>query len=165
MVLTYEMRPPCWCTEQWQNVAQVLRNNRIKVPRDFFHYCSVHQHGRRDVTWKTGIIRAFDLFFHQWNEFAKILILSFTKNKTRAVVTNTRNAISYYIFYNYSSFVITDLLGWCTLKHTKRQVNNFKLGVVSNVCYWSVSVIPYNMNLSGRGVLEDERSSSLWRGA
>ena len=25
-----------WCTKQWQNVAQVLRNNRIKVPKDFF---------------------------------------------------------------------------------------------------------------------------------
>ena len=25
-----------WCTEQWQNVAQALHNNRIEVPKDFF---------------------------------------------------------------------------------------------------------------------------------
>ena len=30
------MRRPCWCTKQWQNVAQVLHNNRIKLPKDFF---------------------------------------------------------------------------------------------------------------------------------
>ena len=63
-------------------VAQVLHNNRLKVPKNFFHYCSVHQ--RRDV--KPRIIRAFDLFFHQWNEFGKIIFLSFIKNKTRAAV-------------------------------------------------------------------------------
>jgi len=39
-----------WCTKQWQNVAQVLRNDKIKFPKDFFRYCSVHQHGRRGVT-------------------------------------------------------------------------------------------------------------------
>ena len=39
----------CWCTKQWQNVAQVLHSNRIKVPKDLFHCCSVHQHGRRDL--------------------------------------------------------------------------------------------------------------------
>ena len=50
------MRRPCWCIKQWQNVSQFLRNNRIKVPKDFFRYCSVHQHGRRDVTWKRRII-------------------------------------------------------------------------------------------------------------
>ena len=32
------MRRPCWCTKQWQNVAQVLHNNRIKVPKDFFRW-------------------------------------------------------------------------------------------------------------------------------
>ena len=51
------------------------------------------------------------------------------------------------------------------LKHTKCQVNNFKLGVFSNVFHCSVNVIPYSMNLSGRGVLEDESSSSLSQGA
>ena len=30
-------------------------DNRIKFPKDFFRYCSVHQHGRRDVTWKRRI--------------------------------------------------------------------------------------------------------------
>ena len=50
LVFTYVMRRPCWCTKQWQNVAQVLRNNRSKLPKDFFRYCSVHQHGRRDIT-------------------------------------------------------------------------------------------------------------------
>ena len=38
------------------------------------------------VTSKPRIIRAFDLFFHQWNEFGKIIFLSFIKNKTRAAV-------------------------------------------------------------------------------
>ena len=50
LVFTHVMRQPCWCTKQWQDVAQVLHNNRIKLPKDFFRYCSVHQHGRRDVT-------------------------------------------------------------------------------------------------------------------
>lgn len=26
------------------NVAQVLHNNEMKFPKDFFGYCSVHQH-------------------------------------------------------------------------------------------------------------------------
>ena len=47
LVFTHVMRRPCWCTKQWQNVAQVLHNNRIKFPKDYFRYCSVHQHGRR----------------------------------------------------------------------------------------------------------------------
>ena len=37
-------------SNQRQNVAQVLHNNRIKIQKDFFRYCSVHHHGRRDVT-------------------------------------------------------------------------------------------------------------------
>ena len=49
------MRLPCWCAKQWHNVAQVFHNNRIKFPKGFFRYCSVHQHGRRDVTWKPRI--------------------------------------------------------------------------------------------------------------
>ena len=53
LVFTHVMRRPCWpCTKQWQNVAQVLHNNSIKFPKDCFRYCSVHQNGRRDVTWK-----------------------------------------------------------------------------------------------------------------
>ena len=32
LVFTHVMRRPCWCTKQWQNVAQVLHNNRIKFP-------------------------------------------------------------------------------------------------------------------------------------
>ena len=55
LVSTHVMRRPCWCTKQWQNVAQFLHNNRIKFPKDFFRYCSVHQHGRRDITWKPRI--------------------------------------------------------------------------------------------------------------
>ena len=54
-VFTHVMRRPCWCTKQWQNVAQVLHNNRIKFPKDYFRYCSVHQHGRRDVRCKSRI--------------------------------------------------------------------------------------------------------------
>ena len=50
LVFTHLMRRPCWCTKQWQNVAKVLHKNRIKFPKDFFRFCSVHQHGRRDVT-------------------------------------------------------------------------------------------------------------------
>ena len=47
---------PCWCTKQWQNVAPVLHNNRIKFPKDYLHYCSVHQHGRHDVRCKSRIV-------------------------------------------------------------------------------------------------------------
>ena len=50
LVFTHAMRRPCRCAKQWQNVAQVLHNYRIKFPKDCFRYCSVHQHGRRDVT-------------------------------------------------------------------------------------------------------------------
>ena len=42
--------------KQWQNVAQVLHNNRIKFLKDFFRYCSVHRHGRRDVKCKSKIV-------------------------------------------------------------------------------------------------------------
>ena len=55
LVVTQVMRRPCWCTKQWQNVAQVLHNNRIKVPKDFFCHCSIHQRGHHDVTWKPRI--------------------------------------------------------------------------------------------------------------
>ena len=50
LIFTHVMRRPCWCAKHWQNVAQVLHNYRIKVPKDCFRHCSVHQHGRRDVT-------------------------------------------------------------------------------------------------------------------
>ena len=40
-----------------ENVAQVLHNNKIKFPKDFFRYFFVHQHGRGDVTWKPRIVR------------------------------------------------------------------------------------------------------------
>ena len=56
LVLTHVMRRPCWCTKQWQYAAQVLHNNRIKLPKVFFGYCSLHEHGRRDVTWKARIV-------------------------------------------------------------------------------------------------------------
>ena len=55
LVFTHVMRRPCWCTKQWQNVAHVLRNSNIKFPKDFFHDCSEHQHGRRDVAWRLRI--------------------------------------------------------------------------------------------------------------
>ena len=42
-------------SREWQNVAIVLHNDRIKFPKDFFRYCSVHQHGRRHVTWKPRV--------------------------------------------------------------------------------------------------------------
>ena len=47
LVFTHVMRLSCWCTK---HVAQVLHNNRIDFPKEFFRYCSVYQHGRRDVT-------------------------------------------------------------------------------------------------------------------
>ena len=55
LVFTQVMRRPCWHTKQWENIAQILHNNRIIFPKDFFSYCPVHQHGRHDVTWKTRI--------------------------------------------------------------------------------------------------------------
>ena len=49
-VVLQNVRSNTWCTKQWQNAAQVLHDNRIQFPKVFFGYCSVHQHGRRDVT-------------------------------------------------------------------------------------------------------------------
>ena len=49
LVFTHVMRQPCWCTKQWQNVAQVLHNNRIKVPKDFFFYIVLYTN-MADVT-------------------------------------------------------------------------------------------------------------------
>ena len=57
------MRRPCWCIKQSQNVAQVLHNNIIKIPIDLFRYSSVHQDGRRDVTWKPRIFNLAQLSF------------------------------------------------------------------------------------------------------
>ena len=42
LVFPHVIRRPCWCTKQWQDVAQVLHCNRIKFPKDFFRYCSVY---------------------------------------------------------------------------------------------------------------------------
>ena len=50
------MRWPCWCTEHWQIIAHVLHNNRIKFPKEFFHHCSVYQHGHCDVTWDQALV-------------------------------------------------------------------------------------------------------------
>ena len=36
LVFTRVIRRPCWYTKEWQNVAQVLHNNRIKFLKDFF---------------------------------------------------------------------------------------------------------------------------------
>ena len=55
LVFTHMMTWLCWCTKQKQNVAKVLHNNIITIPKDLFRYCSVHQHGSGDVTWKTRI--------------------------------------------------------------------------------------------------------------
>ena len=49
LVFIHVMRRLFWCTKQWQNVAHVSHNSRIKFPKDFFGYFSVHQQGRRDV--------------------------------------------------------------------------------------------------------------------
>ena len=47
LVFTHMTRRSCWCTKQFQNITQVLKNNRIKFPKDFFRCFSLHQHGRR----------------------------------------------------------------------------------------------------------------------
>ena len=36
-------------------MAHVLHNNRVKFPKDYFLFCSVHQHGGDDVSWKPPI--------------------------------------------------------------------------------------------------------------
>ena len=36
LVFTHMMRQPCWCTQQWQNVAQNLHDNKVKFPKEFF---------------------------------------------------------------------------------------------------------------------------------
>ena len=38
------------------NLAHVLHNNRVKFPKLFFLFCSVHQHGGNDVRWKPHIL-------------------------------------------------------------------------------------------------------------
>ena len=70
---THVMRRTCWCTKQWQNVAQLLHNNRTKFPKDFFHHCSVHQHGRRDVRCKPRILNRWGItaeIGHFWVHFS-----------------------------------------------------------------------------------------------
>ena len=52
LVFTHMMTWPCWCTKERQNVTQVLHNNRITFPKEWLCYCSVHQHGSGNVTWK-----------------------------------------------------------------------------------------------------------------
>ena len=38
-------------TEKNKFMGHVLHNNRVKFPKDFFLFCSVHQHGGDDVKW------------------------------------------------------------------------------------------------------------------
>ena len=90
LVFTQVMRRPCWCTKQWQNVAQVLHNNIIKVPKDFFRCCSVHQYGRSDVTWKPRIKGQT----HRWRQrsiqtfFLSCVILWTNHNSLLSMATN-----------------------------------------------------------------------------
>ena len=65
-----------WCTEQWQNVAQILNNNRIRFHKDFFPYCCVHQHGCRDFMRKTANQLNIDLSETTWPELVKDLVKS-----------------------------------------------------------------------------------------
>ena len=74
LVFTHMMTWPCWCTKQRQNVAKVLHNNRITFPKDLFRYCSVHQHGSGDVTWKTRIQNMHVKIMHyEWTVILKNL--------------------------------------------------------------------------------------------
>ena len=41
------------------NLAHVLHNNRVKFPKLFVLFCSVHQHGGNDVRWKPPILLYF----------------------------------------------------------------------------------------------------------
>ena len=56
LVFTHVMRWPCWCTKQWENVAHVLHNNRIKFPKDFLaivlytNMAAVTSHENRELT-------------------------------------------------------------------------------------------------------------------
>ena len=57
LVFTHVMRRPRWCTKQWENVAQVLHNNIIKFPKDFFtivlytNMAAVMSHENRELAW------------------------------------------------------------------------------------------------------------------
>ena len=62
LVFTHAMRRPCLCTKLWQNVAQILHNNRIKFPKDFFRCCPVHEHGHCDITWKRRMGRSWVIY-------------------------------------------------------------------------------------------------------
>ena len=56
LVFTHVMRWPCWCTKQWQNVPQVLHNNRSKSQKTFFaivlytNMAAVTSHENREYT-------------------------------------------------------------------------------------------------------------------
>ena len=85
LVFTRVIRLPCWCTKQWLNVAQVLHNNGVKSSKEFFRYCSVHQHGRRDVKGKSRIAiqgpvswKSRKLFGHE-KPLVKLRIANFAK--------------------------------------------------------------------------------------
>ena len=62
LVFTHVMRRPCLCTKLWQNVAEVLHNNRIKFPKDFFRCCPVHEHGHCDITRKRRVGRSWVMY-------------------------------------------------------------------------------------------------------
>lgn len=76
------MRRACWCTNQYQNVAQVIHNNWLKFP-DFFLYCCVHQHGHawRQVQTKNFLLHPNPIILGIWitTILTSILSLCLTK--------------------------------------------------------------------------------------
>ena len=63
LVFTHVMKRPCWCTKQWENVAHVLHNNRIKFPKDFLaivlytNMAAVTSHENRELKQRVVLHR------------------------------------------------------------------------------------------------------------
>ena len=79
LVFTHVIRRPCWCTKQWQNVAQVLHNNNIY----FFSLLSC------TPTWLP--------WRHVKTENNLVPRVSLERGRERGWTENTRLALKYYI--------------------------------------------------------------------
>ena len=107
------MRRPCWCTKQWQNVAQVLHNNRIKFPKDFFSLLSC--------------TRTWPLWCHVKTANRRILgnILTVYRYKKRQMLAVTTLSFVHFCNHQATSRLsnswklknISDTVGCCLVSH------------------------------------------------
>ena len=129
LVFTHVMRRPCLCTKLWQNVAEVLHNNRIKFPKDFFRCCPVHEHGHCDITRKRRVGRSWVMYLLcivqketngscHYSEVCALLRSSGNKN-----ISDTVSYCLVYLFFVFTTF-------WCHLWFVTEQVH----GNMESVC-------------------------------